>query len=170
MALDVLVADEHPGLPDLPRRRFARGRGWVLGVVLFAVFAALLGYITGNEVQANIQFDQTHQSLDTTRHQIDAALASLATVRHEFTLVNGQVGAASAALAQDASELKQAQTALANAQANVVNQTSMISDLQTCLGGVEQALNALAVADQPRAINALTSVSSSCSGAVASNG
>jgi septal ring factor EnvC (AmiA/AmiB activator) len=170
MALDVLLAEEHPGPPDLPRRRSSRRRGWIVGAVLFALLAALLGYMTGNERQANTQFDQTHQSLDTTRHQIHAALASLATVRHELTLVNGQVADASTALTQDASELKEAQTALANAQVNVVDQTSMISDLQTCLGGVEQALNALAVADQPRAISALTSVSSSCSGAVASNG
>jgi hypothetical protein len=170
MALDVLVIEEHPDAPDVPTRRRSHRWGWIVLAVVLALFAAILGYVTGNEVQANTQFDQTHQSLDTTRHHIDAALASLATVRHELNVVNGQVGDDSAALAQDVSELKGARTALANAQANVVNQTSMISDLQTCLGGVQQALNALAVADLPQAIAALKSVSSSCSHAVAANG
>jgi hypothetical protein len=170
MALGVLVAEEHPEVPDAPRRRRARRRGWIAGAVLFALFAAGLGYVTGNEVQANTQFDQTHQSLDATRNRTHAVLANLATVRRELDVVRGQVGDDSAALAQDISELKGAQTALANAQVDVVNQTSMISDLQTCLGGVEQALNALAVADLQGAIAALNSVSTSCSHAVASSG
>jgi hypothetical protein len=44
------------------------------------------------------------------------------------------------------------------------------SDLQLCLAGVEQALNALSVNDQPHAIAALDAVSTSCTVAVAANG
>ena len=46
----------------------------------------------------------------------------------------------------------------------------MITSLQACLGGVEQALNALAVNDQLRAFALLESVSSSCTTAADSSG
>ncbi len=79
-------------------------------------------------------------------------LAELATVRHDLSVVNGQVSAYTTALAQDTTQLKGVQAALANAQSDVSHQTSTIADLHTCLGGVEQALNALAVSDQNRAV------------------
>ena len=55
-------------------------------------------------------------------------------------------------------------------RSDVSQQTTVISDLQTCLGGVQEALNALAVADQNLAIDILNSVAPDCSGAVASGG
>ena len=170
MALDLLADERDPGLPDTdevgPTRRFR----WFVGLAVFAVFAAGLGYVTGNEVQANTQFDQTHHSLDTTRHHIAIVLGDLAVVRHGLRIIDGQITAGSVALAQDTSELKAVQTALVNAQANVSHQTVTIGNLQTCLGGVEQALNALAVADQNQAISALNSVTTSCASVVASGG
>jgi hypothetical protein len=62
------------------------------------------------------------------------------------------------------------QAALANAQSDVSHQTSTIADLHTCLRGVEQALNALAVSDQNRAVGALDAVATSCTNAAASSG
>ncbi len=71
---------------------------------------------------------------------------------------------------QDASQLLGAQTSLAAAQTHVTQQASLITSLQTCLVGVEQALNALAVGKQAKAIAALNSVSTSCTAAEASSG
>ena len=81
-----------------------------------------------------------------------------------------QVGNDTTALNQDAAQLLGAQTSLAAAQAHVTQQASLIGSLKTCLGGVEQALNALAVENQPQAIAALNSVSSQCTTAEASSG
>jgi small-conductance mechanosensitive channel len=138
--------------------------------LVFALLAAALGYVTGNERQANTEFDQTHYTLNVTTHRIDTALADLLTVRHELDVVNGQVSADSTALTQDTAQLQGVQKALSGAQAAVVHQTATIGDLQACLGGVEQALNALAVRDQAHAIDALDAVSTSCANAVTSDG
>ncbi len=149
-----------------PRRR----RRWIIGALVFALFVAALGYLIGNELQANTQFDQTHNSLNLTSHRIDAALAQLRPIRQELGVVNGQVSADSTALAQDTAQLQGVQKVLTNTYATLTNQTSTIGSLQVCLGGVEQALNALAVGDQAHAIDALDTVSSSCANVVAADG
>jgi hypothetical protein len=137
--------------------------------VALAVFAGAMGYVARNEVQANTEFDQAHHSLDVTRSHIDVTVADLATVRQELSVVKGQVGAASTTLAQDTAQLQRVQNALASAQANLAHQTLIIGDLNVCLGGVEEALNSLAVADPTHAIDALNAVSESCASAVASD-
>jgi hypothetical protein len=156
--------------PDVRRMRHGSTRQRIAGLVACIAFAAGLGYVTGNEVQANSQVDQAHTSLAATRGHIRTVLADMAHIRHDLDLANGQVAAATTALARDQSELKGVQTALANGQADVLHQSLAIDKLQACLGGVEQASNALAVDDQNGAIAALNAVSSSCTGAVASNG
>ena len=133
-------------------------------------FAAALIFIAGNESQANTQFDQTHHALDATRHRIDTVTQNLATARHDLDITNGQVAVDSTTLANDDSKLAGARTALANAQADVSRQTSAIASLHTCLGGVERALNALALSDQNQAVDALNAVSASCLNALSANG
>jgi hypothetical protein len=59
---------------------------------------------------------------------------------------------------------------LSAAQAHVTQQASLITSLQACLVGVEQALNELAVGNQASAIAALNAVSTSCTAAEASSG
>ncbi len=168
MAVDLLDAETDNDVTGAPERR-PRAR-WILVALVIAVLAATFGYLAGNEVQANTQFDQTHRSLDTTRGHIHSVLSELASVRRQLGTVDGQVKADGAALAQDTSQLQGVKKALTDAQAHVTQQASTIGNLQTCLGGVEQALNALAVADQNHAIDALDAVSTSCAQAVASNG
>ena len=153
-----------------PRRRHGRGRRWIIVALVFTVLATVLGYLGADEVRANTEFDQTHATVDATRQHIATVLADLATVRRQLEVAEGQVGAASTALDQDATRLQEAQQALANARSNVSHQHAMIGDLQACLGGVEQASNALAVGDQDRAIDALDAVSTSCASAVAAGG
>jgi hypothetical protein len=151
----------------LGRPRFRR---WVGIVGTFAVFAGTLGYVTGNEVQANTQFDQTHRSLDATRQRIASVGHALTVVRHDLDVVNGQVAVDSTTLANDTTKLDGARTALVNAQANVTQQSSATVNLHTCLGGVERALNALALGDPNGAVGALTAVAGSCSSAVTAGG
>jgi len=164
---------ETVGSPDHPVDRAARQNRpwrWVAIVGAFALFAGTLGYVTGNEVQANTQFDRTHHLLDATRLQIAAVAHALTVVRHDLDGVNGQVAVDSTTLANDTTKLDGATTALATSQANVSQQTSATVNLQTCLGGVERALNALALGDPNRAVGALNAVAGSCGSAVAANG
>jgi septal ring factor EnvC (AmiA/AmiB activator) len=165
-----LDAQRDPGIPDGSGRRQRRRRKWIIGALVLAVLAATSAYVTANEVQANTEFDQTHHSLDVTRQHLDTVLADLVTVQRELDVVNRQIGTDSTALAQDSVQLQTVQKALANSQRNITRQTSTIGDLHTCLGGVEQSSNALAVGDQKRAINALVAVSTSCTSSVASDG
>jgi hypothetical protein len=152
--------------PEPTRHR----RPWLTALVAFVVFAAGLGYLVGNQIQSNTQFDRTHGSLSLTRHDNGIVQADLTSVRQNLRAVTQQVHQTGIALATDTAQLHQVQTALTQAEANVSNQGSDISALRSCLGGVEQALNALAVGDEQTAVNALTAVSSSCLSAFTSNG
>ena len=151
-------------------RRLTRRWRWITGLAVGALFAAALGYLIDDQVQVHDQFDQAQTSLVVTRHDTSDVSARLATLRRNLGLLTAQVGSDTTALNQDASQLKGAQVALAAAEAHVSQQSSQISSLETCLGGVERALNALAIGRKGRAITALQSVSASCSSAAASSG
>ena len=159
-----------PAVPDDGRAGPARRRGWILVVVGLLGIGVAVVLVAGNEVRTNAQFDRAHQSLNATRHQIDEASRDLASVRHDLDVTNGQVATASSTLASDTSKLTDTRTTLASALSNVSRQSSAITDLHACLGGVERALNALALDDQNQAVKALNSVATSCSSAVALSG
>jgi septal ring factor EnvC (AmiA/AmiB activator) len=162
-------ADRPTGTEPPPRRRRPSSRvRWLAGIGAGALLVAALGYLIADQVQARHQFDRAQASLGVTRHQTATVSTQLAGLRRQLAHLTAQVGDDTTALNQDASQLKGAQSALAAALAHVTQQASHISSLQTCLGGVERALNALSVGKRARAISALRSVSSSCSAAAAS--
>jgi hypothetical protein len=130
-----------------------------------ALFASTLGYLIDDQVAEHEHFDQVRAALSLTRHRSAEVTRDLTELRHDITLLTAQVAANSATWNQDEGELKAASTALAITQADVSQQSSRITSLHTCLGGVQQALNALAVNNQPSVIAALHSVSSSCAAA-----
>lgn len=167
---EVRLTDDESDAPGHPGASRGRRRRWLPWIAGFVLVASTLGYLVGNEVQANTQFDQAHHSLDAVRHGIAGVSRDLATVRRDLDVVNGQVAVGSTTLANDTSKLVGARDALATAQADVSRQTSAITGLHACLAGVEQALNALSLADQSSAINALDAVSASCASVVGGNG
>jgi septal ring factor EnvC (AmiA/AmiB activator) len=128
------------------------------------------GFVVSNEVQTDHRFDATRQSLDGTRSELAVVRADLASLRTALQVVDGQITQSTTALADDQTQLQDAQTALAQSEGTVSSQVASINVLQTCLGGVTQALNALSVGDQSTAISALNSVTSSCQSAVVENG
>lgn len=131
---------------------------------------AALSYLLYDAVQANHRYDRARASLHITRRDTAFVSFELAKARTDLSLLSRQVGNDTTALSQDASALQGAQTALSAAQAHVSQQSTLITSLNTCLGGVEQALNALSVGNQVSAIVALHGVSQSCSAAVAASG
>ena len=171
--IEAAVDGHNPG--PLPRQGpgSAHSRRWVPIALVGVIVAAFLGtaaWVANNEVQVNAAFVRLHLSVDATTHHRHLVLAGLARVRADLESVNRQVGSDTTTLSQDGSQLQGIETALANARSNVSSQTLMKSELQVCLAGVEQALNALSVNDQSHAIAALDTVSTSCTDAVAANG
>lgn len=167
-----LLETDHRSSPTEPTRRPrpSRRTRWVLGITAGVLFAAALGVLVADQVQAHDQYGRARGALGVTRQRTHTVSEQLAAVRRDLSVLQTQVGSDNTALTQDASQLLGAQTSLAAAQSHVSQQASLISSLQACLPGVEQALNALAVGNQADAIAALNSVSVSCAAAEASSG
>jgi hypothetical protein len=163
-----LFLTERPAVQ--PRRRWSRRTRWVVGVSAITLFVAASGWLIADQVTQRDDYDRAHASLVTTQQRTDTASARLEVLRSDLRVLKTQLGSDTTALNQDSSQLLGARTSLSAAQTHVGEQASLITSLQTCLGGVEQALNQLSVGKQPGAIAALNSVSSSCATAEASSG
>ena len=98
-------------------------------------------------------------------HQYTAVVsADLAALRHDLAVLNDAGGKRHDGAEPGRLAARGAQTALTAAQAHVTQQATLITSLQSCLGGVEQALNALSVGNQGRAIDLLNAVSTQLHG------
>lgn len=159
------VLEPSPPPPPAPRRKH-----WFAIAAGVAVVAACLGYLLTDAGHANDRYDRALRTLGTTRATTGVVALDLAKARFDLRLVTQQVGNDTTALNQDTSQLQGAESALSAAQAHVAQQASLLTALHACLGGVEQALNALAVGSQGKAAAALNSVSASCSTAVNASG
>lgn len=175
---DVLLAERRPTElqaapprvePGRPGRRHRRRR-WVVLVASVALVGAALGTLLLDAAEVNHRYDHARHVLAITRATTSVVSRELATARKDLRLVTQQVGNDTTALAQDTSQLQGARSALSAAQAHVFEQASLLSSLHECLGGVEQALNALAVGNQSKAADALKWVSAPCSTAVNASG
>ena len=172
---DLRVTDIVPGQPSPGRapRRPARRLSRITVVTIVTVgilFAAALGYVVTGAVQANDRYDRTHAALGTTERQTRSVSRERGQLHAALALLSAHVASDSAAATQDTNQLKAAQTALADLEAHVTEQTALIGSLQTCLGGVERALNALSVGRPNHAIAALEAVTSSCQSAASTDG
>ena len=120
----------------------SRRTRWIVGLAAGALCAAALGYLIVDQAQARTQYARAHASLSLTQQRSRTVTT----------------------------ELREASRDLSVLKTQVTQQASLITSLQTCLVGVEQALNELAVGNQSRAIAALNGVSTSCTAAEASSG
>jgi hypothetical protein len=167
---EVRAAGDVLEVPDPGPERRRHHRRVALLAVLGVLLASALGYLVGNEIQANTQFDQAHHGLDVTRGRIHRIDADLTAVQHQLAGLRGQVTQDSATLAADTAKLNGVKAALANSQATVSRQNAAIGSLHTCLGGVEEAVNALSLGDQSHGLAALDAVAPSCHAAEAADG
>ncbi len=167
----LLEVDRRPFLTEPPpRRRLARRARWAIALAAGVVLVLALALLITDQVRARDRYGHAHAALRVTQRTTRMVSAQLAEARRDLTVLKTQVGSDTTALNQDSSQLLGAQTSLAAAQAHVTQQASLITSLQTCVVGVEQALNALALNNQSGAIDALNAVSSSCTTAEASSG
>jgi hypothetical protein len=155
--------------PSSPRPR-RRSTPWLKLGVVAVLFLGLLACVVGNAVQANHRYDTARRSVLAMQVRLRFVKADLADAVHELEAADGQVASATTALNQEVAELTAARTALSGAQSHVSSQSTTIGALNSCLGGVEQALNALSVNDQHHAITALQAVMTSCQTAAGSSG
>lgn len=169
---DVLLARPRPPAlePAPPRDGPRRRRRWAAALACTALLGAAVGYLLFDATQANHQYDRARLTLGVTRATTGVVSQDLAEARGDLRLVTQQVGDDTTTLAQDTSELEGTRSALSAAQVHVIAQAALLNSLHACLGGVEQALNALAVGSQARAVDALHSVSASCAAAVNASG
>ena len=167
--MDSSLDDDDDDAADPPPPARAR-RTWIVGLVILALVAATVGTLAVDETRTNTRFDRDHAALEATRAQIAVAAGDLASVRHDLDTVNGQVAVDATALDNDTTKLDGAKTALAHASTDLSLENLAVAGLHTCLGGVEQALNALATGDQNQAVSALEAVAGSCAGAVGTRG
>lgn len=156
---------EPPAAPKLRRRT-----RWLLGGGALLVVLTALGVLVADQVQERQSFDQAHTALGVTDGRTRTVSEQLRELSRDLRVLQTQVGSDTTALSQDSSALIGAQTSLSAAQAHVSQQASLITSLQSCLVGVEQALNQLAVGKQGAAISALNAVATSCTAAEASSG
>jgi hypothetical protein len=172
---DVLLAERRPAerpavppwvAPGRPRRR----RNRLVLAACLVLLGAALGTLLFDAAQANDRYDHSRHVLAITRGTTGVVSRDLAAARLDLHLVTEQVGSDTTALAQDTSQLEGARSALSSAQAHIFEQASLLNSLHECLGGVEQALNALAVSNQAKAADALKWVSTPCSAAVNASG
>lgn len=142
----------------------------VIALALVAFFAAAFAYVASNESQADTQTDQAHVTLGHARHDYAVDLGHLVIGRADLSTVDGRIGESTVALAKDTAQLKVVRAALAQAEATRADQGGDIDNLQTCLGGVQSALNAISVGDQSHGLAQLIAVATACGTAAASSG
>jgi hypothetical protein len=167
----LLEADRHP-LSTVPPARLRRPAWvrWAVALAAGALFVAALGYLIPNQLRARDDERTAQAALTVTKQQTRATSAELAEISRDLSVLKTQVGSDTTALNQDAAQLLGAQTSLSAAQTHVSQQATLITSMQACLVGVEQALNQLAIGKQAGAIAALNAVASSCATAEASSG
>jgi hypothetical protein len=170
MAVDLLEDEDGPAAAAAPPRRPVHVRRWVAAALALVLVAGTVALLAADEVRADTRFDRSHSALGLTRRHTAVVRMQLAAVRGELHAVDGQVAQDRVALARDAAQLRQVQQTLSDARTHAALQAQDADALRTCLSGVEQALNALAVNDRTHALAALTAVAGGCRAAAQASG
>jgi hypothetical protein len=165
--MDLIESEDVSGIARIPetKRRPVPWMAVVVAAFALALVASVLGYLVHDQLGEHQRYARLQSALGITRHRSGREADDLAELRHDVAVLATDLGTDSASWQQDQAQLKAAAAALAVSQADVSQQGSRITALHECLGGVQEALNALAVDNQPGAVAALNSVGSSCAAA-----
>jgi len=166
-----------------PRRRFPGWRkrllAFLTGIIALAVLTT--GILSDLQVRSELRLARsslratqarlrtTQARLRTTQSRLASTLRSLTSVQADLASTTTERDTLEVAFKITAWELSGAesylastQTSLANANTGLVLQGTAITTLNTCLAGVEKALNQLSVGDQSGAVTSISKVASSC--------
>ena len=165
----------------LPRPRRPRRRVLALAAGVAASVLVVAGVLSDLHVRSEL--GQARLALGATRARLAKTLDHLSstqvrllattdqrdTLGIELKIVAWELAGAESALASTKSSLATTQNNLANTQTSLADantglylQGVNIATLNTCLAGVEKALNQIAVNDQRGAVNSLSAVAVSC--------
>jgi hypothetical protein len=158
-----------PHLPDLPRG-LDRGRIAIGLVALGLLAAALLGGWAWRAGAANrdaaAAADRRSAVTRTTTRTLGArrvsTLRTIAALDAELRTRTAERDALFVSLAARHGQLREAQETLGREAAGLQALEARVGALRTCLGGVEGALNSLAIGDTATALRRLRTVGDSC--------
>ena len=128
-----------------------------------------LGLGISSDLQTRSALRQARSELSASRSQLARTLRSLSSVESNLLRTSGQRTVLQSELTTTTQELASAQANLSKTQAglssaddSLVSQGIDIAVLNACLGGVERALNQIAVGDNGGAVTSISAVSGSC--------
>ncbi len=152
-----------------PRRRSQRRRKRLLTLVAVTAASALLTTGVLSDLHVRSELRQARSSLRATRSRLVKTLKRLSSAEAGLASSTAQRGTLQLALNNTARELSTAEASLTSSQASLASantglafQGISITTLNTCLAGVEQALNQVAVGDQSGAVTSISAASRSC--------
>lgn len=160
-APDPPVSDA-PASTHAGTRRPTRWPKRLVAVLAGVVVLSLLGAGVASDLAVRSQLRQARASLGVERVRLASTLHELATVQSKLATTSTQRGTLQVALELATWQLSGAKTNLATATTNLSAQQSAITALDTCLGGVERALNQISVGNQSGAVTSLSAVAASC--------
>ena len=131
---------------------------------------ALVAFLAVSGFEAHAQLGRSSQVFTATRAQERATLARLAWTEAHLASLLEHSASTHRTLGTVSGQLTAERDQLAQQQKDLFVQGVSISALDQCLGGVEAALNQVAVNDQSGAASTLQGVASSCQTAGASGG
>ncbi len=155
--MDADTEPEPDWIFDEPLHRWPRrvAVATLIGVLVVLVAAGL-------GIGTQLALARTDHSLDRAHDQVHGATAKLETTDRQLSAAKTRSVAAGIVLAGESAQLAADQADLARTQADVFAKGVNIADLDTCLSGVEQVLNEIAVGDTAGAAATLAGVSPSC--------
>jgi hypothetical protein len=133
------------------------GLGWAYAAVVVVVAVAVAVGLSG---RAHLQ--RTDTDLTATRARLHVAVDRARAAETRFTTVTAEATSAASLLTTETAQLASVQAQLASTEANVFANGVSINDLDTCLSGVERALNQISLNDQVDAASTLDGVAASC--------
>jgi hypothetical protein len=137
------------------RRRWGFLIVCLVGVVLLSASIAV-------GVEAHAQQHRTDAAITATRARLSQSDTLLIEARAQLAVDTAQSDQAGHTLATESAQLATDQAQLANAQAGIYAQGVSISDLDTCLSGVEESLNQLSLGNESGAATTLSGVAATC--------
>jgi hypothetical protein len=130
--------------------------------VTYAVGGVMLVAAVVAAFAVHARLGRTDGSLASTGAELHRTIAQVAVARKDLAAVSNQSTVAVSVLSTESAQLAADQQQLAAAEATIHAKGVSISDLDTCLSGVEKALNQISLGDRGGAAATLGGVSASC--------
>ena len=108
------------------------------------------------------QLHRTDAELTAVRARLHQTVGRARQAESRLAAVTAQATSAAHLLSTETAQLASVQSQLASTEANVFANGVSINNLDTCLSGVEQALNEISLGDQHDAATTLNGVAASC--------